>query len=205
MLTLMKQKKITFLTVRKKLLDQKVSIFTHAEFRRLFPVSASQAKYFLETYTAKGMFLRLKPGLYAFEGRMPGGEEIANALYKPSYISFEYALAQHGVIPESVYVVTSATTKSTRFFDVHNRGYEYLKIKKEAFTGYALTRQVGEREYAALVADPEKALVDFLYFVSLGKKSWNDRIDAHRLDKKKIQNYAALFDRPGLTKLLEQL
>ena len=47
-------------------------------------------------------------GLYETNASTPG-HYLAGAIYGPSYPSFEYALAQHGLIPEAVYSFTSAT------------------------------------------------------------------------------------------------
>lgn len=201
----MKQKSLSILSVQNELLARKVSLFTPQEFQRIFKSSRSQIKYFLETYTKQGMFTRLKPGLYAFEGRMPSGEEIANALYKPSYISFEYALGRYGIIPEIVYTLTSATTKPTRTFTAANLGFEYFKIKKQAFTGYKMEQDGKDRTRNILIAEPEKAVVDYLYFVSLGKRQLNDRMTIKGLDQKKITRYAKLFERLGLIQLIQKL
>ncbi len=201
----MKQKILSILSIRKELLTQRVSLFTTQEFQRIFRSSHPQTKYFLETYAKKGMFVRLKPGLYAFEERMPSGEEIANTLYQPSYLSFEYALARHGIIPEIVYALTSATTKPTRTFTVVDRGFEYFKIKKQAFTGYGLVQDGRDRARSVLLAEPEKAVADYLYFVSLGKRQMNDRLTIKGLDRKKIIRYAKLFERPGLMQIVQNL
>ncbi|MFV1917567.1 MAG: hypothetical protein ACC618_03765, partial [Patescibacteria group bacterium] len=56
-----------------------------------------------------------------------------------------------------------------------------------------------------LIADPEKALIDYLYFVALGKKALNDRISIVNLDQKKLAEYAKLFENKGLNKLVEEL
>lgn len=201
----MKQRILSVLSVRKELLARRVSLFTPQEFQRIFKSSHPQTKYFLETYAKQGMFVRLKPGLYAFEGRMPSGEEIANAIYQPSYLSFEYALARHGIIPEIVYALTSATTKPTRTFTAADLGFEYFKIKKQAFTGYGLVKDGRDRTRSVLLAEPEKAVVDFLYFVSLGKREPNDRMTTKGLNRKKITRYAKLFQRPGLMRLIQNL
>jgi hypothetical protein len=55
------------------------------------------------------------------------------------------------------------------------------------------------------MADPEKALVDYLYFVSLGKRTLNERIDITDLDTKKLYAYAKLCQRPGLERVLDDL
>lgn len=202
MTTLMKSKIMRQVAIEEELVQRDVFIFTPRVFQRIFNISSLKTKYILESYTKGGLLIRLKKGLYGLKSHLPKDEEIANVLYKPSYISFEYVLARYGIIPESVYTITSATTKTTREFTVKDKAFSYFKIKKQAFTGYALIK---ERGYSALIAEPEKALVDFFYFISLGKKLWNDRLNTSKLSKEKIMKYAKLYQRPGLIKLLEKI
>jgi hypothetical protein len=56
-----------------------------------------------------------------------------------------------------------------------------------------------------LIADPEKALVDYLYFVSLGRKPKNDRLDTAGLDRQKALDYASLYQRAGLDQLVREM
>jgi len=190
------------LPVRDELLRRKVGIFTPQDFQRLFGVSQSQTKYFLEESTRADLFLRLKNGLYALKTDLPPEEEIANRLYRPSYLSFEYALAAYNILPEMPYSITSATTKPTRAFAVGERTFSYSTIKREAFAGYAPTQRVGR---IVLIAEPEKALVDYFYFVSLGKKPKNDRLNITALDKQKALGYASLYQRAGLEQLVKEM
>ncbi len=196
----MKRNKLQILAVQNELIDRGALLFTPQEFGRIFCASFLETKYFLETNTKKGLFIRLKKGLYGLKRHIPNEEEIANALYGPSYISFEYALAKYGIIPEMSYSITSATTKPTRIFNVVNKTFSYSKVKKHFFTGYIPVKKEGR---VFLIAEPEKALIDYLYFVSLGKKTYNDRLNTAGLDKEKIIRYAGLFERSGLIKLLK--
>lgn len=187
--------------VRSELLKRNLRVFTPREFERLFHTSPEQTKYFLEQNTGDGLFLRLKRGLYTLQDTPPPEEEIANVLYHPSYISFEYALAFYHHLPEMVYAVTSATTKPTRTFTVADKSFSYLTIKKEAFAGYGPLQRQGR---TILIAEPEKALVDYFYFVALGKKTLNERLNVASLNTKKVFDYASLFRRPKLEQLLRQ-
>ena len=47
-------------------------------------------------------------GLYETNPTTPG-YRLANTICSPSYLSFEFALSYHGLIPEAVYNFTSAT------------------------------------------------------------------------------------------------
>ena len=188
--------------VREELLRRGVGIFSPQEFQRIFGSSQLRTKYFLEEYTRGGLFQHLKNGLYALKTDPPPEEEIANRLYRPSYISFEYALATYNILPEMPYLLTSATTKPTRNFVIGERAFSYLTIKRTAFAGYAPTQRDGR---TVLMAEPEKALVDYIYFISLGRKAHNDRLNTTRLDRQKAIDYASLYRRASVERLLKEL
>lgn len=194
--------KYTTLTLRSVLLDKKIRIFNAREFGVLFDLSPRASVYYLEKSIDEGLCIRLKRGLYSLKTDPPHEQEIANQLYRPSYLSFEYALAFYNILPEMVYTVTSATTKPTREFGIGQKTYAYTTIKKAAYTGYEL-KMVGERRF--FIAEPEKALVDYLYLVSLGRRPFHDRIDVAKLDTKKMYGYVNLFGRSSVTTLIQKL
>lgn len=109
--------------------------------------------------------IRLKRGLYvtarAVEENLPVGL-IANRLYGPSYVSFEYALRLYGLIPEHVPNVTSATRSKhhTRRFDTPLCSFYYRDVREEAFPREIVYREESGVRY--LVASSEKALCDQL-------------------------------------------
>ncbi len=168
-------------------------VFTDLEFQAVTGAGPVSAKFLLIRYTKKGLLCRLKRGLYAAKGRMPSPWAIANQLYKPSYISMESALSYHRLIPETVYALTSVTTKSTREFEADGRAYVYHSIKRCAFSGYRGYELGGEN---VLMAEKEKALADYLYFVFLRKKSLNERLAMDRIDKTKLVEHLRAFDNP---------
>lgn len=84
----------------------------------------------------------------------------ANRIYHPSYISFESALAYHRLIPEGVYMVTSASSLKTRSFDTPFGKFDYRHLKPELMFGYELV-EIRDQRYK--MASPEKTLLDFLY------------------------------------------
>jgi predicted transcriptional regulator of viral defense system len=196
------------LATREELLKRKIRIFTHQEFARLFELSPYQTKYYLDQLIKEGLLSRLRRGFYTLKTDPPSEEEIANAIYKPSYISFEYALAYHNIIPEMTYHITSATTRPTQLFNTDNISFAYYTIKPEAYTGYSLVQR-GERRF--LMAEPEKALVDYLYMIALGDRAItggklvNDRMELSSLNKKKIFGYAKLYDYSKLDELIKEV
>ncbi|KAF0135103.1 MAG: hypothetical protein FD145_241 [Candidatus Saganbacteria bacterium] len=186
--------------IQNKLKESGLKIFSRFEFRRLVGASPIAAQKLLERYTQKGVFARLKGGMYALEISFPSSYLIANKLYKPSYISFETALSYYRVIPEVVYSFTSATTKTTREYGVKNMVFNYHKIMKKAFTGYKLIKLGGEN---ILLAEKEKALADYLYYVFLHKKKLNDRLNLKGIDRKKLLVFVSLFGKPSFIRWVE--
>lgn len=189
--------------VRTELLQRQLRIFTPNEFMRIFGSSPLATKYFLETQVNQGFLSRLKQGVYALKTDPPTEPEVANKLYRPSYISFTYALAYHHITPEMTYYITSATTKPTRLFTTTNISFAYYTLKPAAYTGYYLHQKDHTR---FLIAEPEKALVDYLYFYSLGKTTFPalDRLNLSQVNQAKTIEYAQLFNKPKLIQLVKK-
>lgn len=195
------ERKLKPIYVQQALQTKGVRLFSPLDFRRIFGVSLRAAQEFIKDH-GDDLFIKIRNGLYALRADQPQEEVIANRLYAPSYISFEYALNRYGIIPETVYAVTSATTRITREFIVSNRSFAYSHIKKQAYRGYK-TEKIGG--VTVLTAEPEKALADYLYFVDLKRKTLNERLNVRKLKKKIIMEYAGLFGRKSLIKLVKEI
>lgn len=85
---------------------------------------------------------------------------MANRIYSPSYISFESALSYYGFIPEGVFAVHSATSLKTQQFHASIGHFIYRHIKPPLMFGIRL---VASGQQHVRMADPEKALLDYLY------------------------------------------
>ena len=192
------ERKLKPILVERMLQGKKLHLFSPEEFRRLFKVTLRAAQEFIKDHN-RDLFIKLRNGLYALRSDPPRELEIANRLYGPSYVSLEYALAYYRIIPETVYTVTSVTTKITREFKVQGKSYEYSRIKKKAYAGYRLIK---EGKAKMLMAVPEKALVDYCYFIDLRLKSLNDRLRVNKVNVKETLRYARLFDRDSLVKFV---
>ena len=111
----------------------------------------------------QGIIIRVKKGLYVFGDRYrrhPYSKELlANLVYGPSYVSLDYALAYHGLIPERVEALTSVTPNRSRRFSTPVGLFIYRQIPAQAYE-VGMVRVEGEHGQAFLIASPEKALVD---------------------------------------------
>jgi predicted transcriptional regulator of viral defense system len=188
--------------VQDTLVKNNLYVFSPLEFQRLFNVSPKAATFFIFDHSKKNLFSKLRNGLYALSSHLPSELEVANRLYKPSYVSFEYALSYYHIIPETVFTITSATTKPTREFQALGNIYHYYKIKRELYFGYEPKIVNG---VTVFIATPEKAFVDYMYFVSLKKKSLNERLSLDNLDIDSTFEYLKIFDKKNLTNLVKRI
>jgi hypothetical protein len=156
--------------------------------------------YQLSLWVKKGYLIRLKNGLYAFsrEREKLRGEGVAFLMYQPSYLSLESALAWYGFIPEIVYGYTSITARITRTFENVCGRFIYRHVKSELFWGYV---QMKTDHGPYLLAEPEKALLDYFYLNLAGINSDNDfnniRLNEEEmektLDREKFLKYLEVF------------
>lgn len=114
---------------------------------------------------SEGTIFPVVRGLYTTDKNFPG-QFLAASIYSPSYLSFEFALSYWELIPEAVYVYSSATfdKKKKKQFKTEFGLFTYRDVPKEA---YPLGIQIVKSgENAFFIADPEKALCDKLYTLS---------------------------------------
>ena len=113
---------------------------------------------------AANAIVRVKKGLYVFGEpwrlQPVSRELLANLIYGPSYISLEYALSHHGMIPERVTAVTSVTTGKARRFQTPFGLFTFRPIPMTAYPLGIAQAQSGPDHF--LIATPEKALADFV-------------------------------------------
>lgn len=172
-------------------------VFSLEDLVTLYPdEKRHNIKVMLHRWKGKGWVCALKKGLYEMcypkDLNIPD-MYIANVLYEPSYVSLETALSYYSIIPEVSMAVTSITTKATRKFKNKHGLFTYNTVKPSAFGGYYVEKNRG---FDILIAEPEKALVDFLYFKTYRNKKIDlspQRLDKKmisKLDRKKIEKYA---------------
>jgi len=192
----------------------KEKVKKHPLFRedvaRLFSAGLQTMRNQLLRWKKKGLIVQLRKGLYLLskeERALPASKElIAANLYQPSYISLETALSYYKLIPERIVSVTSVTTRKTKTFQNQEGLFTYRHLKKNAYFGFKAQRD--EYGYPYFLAEPEKALLDYLY-LNLASIKANDKnyfADSLRLQNRSSLNKAKLMryaKRYGINKLLK--
>ena len=109
-----------------------------------------------------GKFKRLKRDLYETDLSAPN-VALAQAIYGPSYISFDYALSYYDMIPEYARNITSATfgKHKDKRFDTDFCSFYYTDVPARVFPEEVV--HIDFRGYGYNIATREKALCDKLY------------------------------------------
>lgn len=184
-------------------------IFSGQDLRLLGPKVFA---YQLSLWQKQGYIVKLKNGLYAFKDQLADLSpiEISGLLYSPCCLSLEKALSHYGLIPEMVYTTTLVTPKTTRQFKNRLGAFSFRHIKPDLFFGY---RQVKGKSYPYLMAEPEKALLDYIYFnlsrlksradikeLRLDRRSWEQNIS-----RAKLNRYLARYKSPAMRRVIRMI
>jgi len=105
----------------------------------------------------KGKLLNPRKGVYVKKDY--NKEELACALFTPTYISLEYVLQRSGVIFQYDSAITSVSYLS-RTVAVDNQWYVFRKIKNQLLVN---TTGVQRLDNQINMATPERAFLDILY------------------------------------------
>ena len=160
----------------------------------------------------KGYLEKIRSGFYRLTNRPIQGEEdlflIANRIYAPSYISLQSALRWYDFIPEGVFTTTSVTTRKTEEFQTPVGNFSYRSLRRDLFFGYRLEKR---GNFRFKIADPAKALLDFLYlhthldsedhYFELRLNFWELE---EKLNLKNFEAYLQLFSSKALTARTEK-
>lgn len=198
---------MTWIEFRNALIEYKV--FSAGDAKKYFP--GFDTKRLVE-WQKKNYIRKLINKWYLF-AETPIDElmlfRISNCLYQPSYISLESALSFYHFIPEAVYSLQAITTRKTIAYKTTAGTFNYRTLKPAFYFGYQILHK---HKLPVLVAEPEKALLDYLYLTS-GLTTLKDmetlRLNyaelQQKIDWKKLDGYAQVFGSKTLDKRIKQL
>ena len=161
----------------------------------------------LSEWQKKGYIKKIAKGYYIFADLKINESVlfvIANKVFDPSYISLEMALSYYGLIPESVYGITSVTSrKSYKIYSPIGR-FSYRQIKPELMFGYQLAAY---QNHSFKIAEIEKAILDYFYINSKLKTEGefeelriNQETFQEKVDLERLSQYLTLFKNKALEK-----
>ena len=160
--------------------------------------SANGIRRQLDRWVKAGKIIMLRRSTYViaapYVAEQPHLFRVANALRNASYVSLQSALAYYGMIPEYTPVTTSVATGRPENLRNSQGQFLFRHVKKSMFYGFS-EQEIMPRQ-SALIATPEKAMVDLLYLTPNSDK-------ATYIEELRITPGAQL-DLVQLTKMTEQ-
>jgi hypothetical protein len=193
----------------RKILDQIVTSYVDAQTLLSLLKEYRKPRDCIARAVKSGELIRLKNGFFINnsyflhrEKEYPY-EQIANLIYGPSYVSLEWALSFYGLIPERVSVVTSVTIGSAKQFStpIGTFIFKHLSIARYS-VGIAYKKIEGQLG-GFLIATPEKALADWVFFSCKGLNEEQlivDLIESKRIEKSSLR----ALDASLMKKIAEQ-
>jgi len=140
-----------------------VSIFTHDQIEAILSPYVNNVNAKISYMVKQDELIRLKKGVYTFgkeyQTHPVDMVSVANILYAPSYVSFEYALSYYGLIPERVYEITSATMRMKKEFSTPIGRFTYKVVPLQAYA-LGVDWMYDKTDGGKLIATAEKALCD---------------------------------------------
>ncbi|PIQ69950.1 hypothetical protein COS55_02505 [Candidatus Shapirobacteria bacterium CG03_land_8_20_14_0_80_40_19] len=175
-----------------ELTQKNIETFSTNDLRRLFPKDSNNVTTIISRMVKNGIVIPVCRGRYRLKQTDIEVEKLAQNIYYPSYISFESALSKYGIINQGTYLTTLATTRHSKKITIDNIECIFRTIKPKLYFGFNLINGI-------YIAEAEKAVLDTLYFIYLGKLkiSFTDWY-LKDLDITKLKKYANRFDKSFL-------
>ncbi len=169
----------------------------------------------LTRWTNSGRVYQLRRGLYAiappYQKVKPHPFLIANRMQRASYVSGQSALAFYGLIPDTVQLTLSITAGRPERLETPLGVFEFRHVKPELLRGYRMLALHGQKalEQQALVATPEKALLDLVYLQPGGDTpSYLHELrlqNLERLDLDELRRQVETFHTPKLRRAVKTI
>jgi predicted transcriptional regulator of viral defense system len=166
------------------------------------PKSVSKA---LLRYENRGLIERVTHKVYINKLSSDfSSQDLVNVLRPNAYVSLESALHFWGLSTQSTAVLTCVTTGKPYYFKGKSFAVKYRSISENLYWGFVQKRT---RYGIYKIAEPEKALLDFVYLaLQEGNKNPSlDELDFSRLDRKKLNRYLSRYPASVRKALLPEL
>ncbi|MFZ3386237.1 MAG: hypothetical protein WA120_03590 [Candidatus Hydromicrobium sp.] len=191
---------ITIDKATKILYTKRVSLFSINDAKKVFNIEKDNTLYkLLQRLEKKDIIKRIENGKYLFSFIEVSDFEIANFLTSPSYISLESALSFYGILSQFPYTITSITSKKSKRVIYEDKEYEFNHMESKYLYGFF-------KKNNFLIASPEKALIDELYFVAKKLRIISlEELDLTNINKKHLKSIVKKYDYIPLKRLVDNI
>jgi predicted transcriptional regulator of viral defense system len=161
--------------------------FSLTDLKKFYSYKHSSLISLLSRWSKQDLIFHLGKGYWAFDLAYVDYLRLACNLERPSYVSFEYALNYHGMLSQIPFTITLASEKRYKLISMGAYTLEYSHLKQGLFFGYTLKN-------GAYIAEPEKALLDELYLISLKKRHLSlEELDLSKINRKLFNQWLKKF------------
>jgi predicted transcriptional regulator of viral defense system len=164
------------------------------ELARKYKLSEAAVRNALRRHEERGLVERVSTKIYINHlNQQFSPRDLVNVLRPESYISLESAMVEKGVTSQSPSVLTCVTPGYPQSFRTKSVAVVYRKISSDLYWGY---EQKATRYNKYLIAEPEKALLDWIYLTRQeGLPTPVDELQLQFLNPAKLRKYAERFPR----------
>ena len=173
---------------------RKNCILRSDELARRHKLSEAAVRNALRRHERRGLVERVSTKIYINHlNQQFSLRDLVNLLRPKSYISLESAMVEKGVTSQSPSVLTCVTPGYPQSFRTKSVGIVFRKISSDLYWGY---EEKATRYNKYLIAEPEKALLDWIYLNRQeGLPTPVDELQLQFLIPAKLRQYAERFPR----------
>jgi predicted transcriptional regulator of viral defense system len=170
------------------------SVLRTEDLARKYGLSEPVVRNALRRYQSKHLVERVSTKIYINHfNQQFSPRDLVNILRPRSYISLESALVEQGIITQNPSILTCVTPGYPQKFRAKSVVIVYRKISPELYWGF---EERATRYNNYLIAEPEKALLDWIYLNRQeGLPTPLDEINLQFLAPAKLRSYALRFPR----------
>jgi predicted transcriptional regulator of viral defense system len=171
---------------------RKNSVLKTDDLVQTYNLSEPAVRNTLRRYESRGLVERISTKIYINHFNQHfSPRDLVNTLRSRSYISVESALVDRGVITQNPAALTCVAPDYRQIFRTKSLTIIYRKISPELYWGF---EEKTTRYNKYLVAEPEKALLDWIYLTRQeGLPTPLDEINLQFLNPGKLRAYAERF------------
>ncbi|MBI5414255.1 hypothetical protein HZA38_01945 [Candidatus Peregrinibacteria bacterium] len=175
--------------------NSRKNLFSLSDLKKLMSIEEDNTAYHQAMGLIKaGVLERVVKGMYLLSSRVPSDFEVANCIYTPSYISLESALNYYGILIQTPQQILSITTNITKQIYTGRKCFSFRHLNAKYFTDY-------QKVDNFLIATPEKALIDSMFFVALGRGSlFLEELLLDKIDVKRVKELASKIENTAFIK-----
>jgi predicted transcriptional regulator of viral defense system len=164
------------------------------ELARRYKLSEAAVRNALRRHEGRGLVERVSTRIYINHlNQQFSPRDLVNVLRPESYISLESVMVEKGITSQSPSVLTCVTPGYPQSFRTKSVGIVYRKISSDLYWGY---EQKATRYNNYLIAEPEKALLDWIYLTRQeGLPTPLDELHLQFLSVAKLRKYSERFPR----------